>query len=296
MHEDNVEEIIDYLLDFVLPRKASPNNALNSDLTYRLNSEIDLKVTNKTGSKIGNSNHDKLILSCHNYLEGAVWNSGLIDLKGNVDENIGLVVYSALYAETSMKNLIHRAKFKSEWAIAKQIGSKLGVFLNTVLKNNTLLGFTSIIVTYIPPDKKRLKERGFHLPQIIAKQAFLELNKYEPQVEFDQLLTKLKNTPRQTELTKTERQKNIENIFKINTNIKINRSIDSVNNYPTRYDGKLNSGSEFEENKVKKLIILVDDVVTTGSTLGEAIKTIKAYYKVEQEDCVVIGLCWLFAE
>lgn len=293
-----MEEIIDYLLDFVLPRKASPNNALNSELTYRLNSEIDLKVwnkvTNKTGSKIGNSNHDKLILSCHNYLEGAAWNSGLINLKGNLDENIGLVVYSALYAETSMKNLIHRAKFKSEWAIAKQIGSKLGVFLNTVLKNNALLGFTSIIVTYIPPDKKRLKERGFHLPQIIAKQAFLELNKYEHQVEFDQLLTKLKNTPRQTELTKTERQKNIENIFKINTNI--NRSIGANNKYPTGYDTKPNSGIEIEENQVKKLIILVDDVVTTGSTLGEAIKTIKAYYNVEQEDCVVIGLCWLFTE
>lgn len=250
-------EILEYLLDFIFPRKA--------DL-YK-----DLK-----GDTIHDNNLDNTI---HNYLEGTVWISG-IQWSNNLSNDKDFpIVYASLYKNATMQKLIHRAKFGKEYSIAKQIGHKIGKILLSVIESSVPKFYTKIVITYIPPDKKRLSQRGFHIPEIIAKQAFLEINKtkneYAFQIEFMELLIKTKNTERQTQLNKEERRKNITGMFKIK-------------NSTIEQELCLN----FNENV---LVILIDDVTTTGATMVEGLRVINDNHSPISR-ISAIGFCWLFAE
>lgn len=242
-----MDEIINYFLDYIFPRVSD----------QRFVAKDDLK---------GNS-----VNSIHNYLEGAVWNSGIIWQCYNSSMYYP-VIYFGLYGDNAMKNLIQRAKFKAEWAIAKEIGKQIGIFL---LKNdvNSLLLDAPLVLTYIPPDKKRMQERGFHIPLILAKQAFRVINKNNPTSEYISVLYKNKNTDRQTNLSKTDRQTNIKNKFSVNKNINLKK---------------------WTENTV---ILIIDDVTTTGSTIQESAKTILDFVKTMGLPLPkIIGVCWLWAE
>ncbi|GEM_PF-6316466 len=255
--EIKVVEILEYLLDFIFPRKA--------DL-YK-----DLK-----GETVYDNNLDNTI---HNYLEGTVWISG-IKWSKDLDCNPGdPIIYASLYKNATMQKLIHRAKFGKEYSIAKQIGYKIGKILLSTIESSVPKFYTKIVLTYIPPDKKRLSQRGFHIPETIAKHAFLEINKtkneYNFQVELMETLMKTKNTERQTQLNKQERKKNITGMFKINTKT---------------YNQELYTN--LNENV---LIILIDDVTTTGATMLEGLRVI-TQNNTSMGGISAIGLCWLFAE
>ncbi len=99
------------------------------------------------------------------------------------------------------------------------------------------------IIIPMPLNKKRLLERGFNQAELIAL-LFAEHFNYP-------LLTnaviRQKNTPHQVGLNKKERLKNVQNAFQIKQ-------------------------PELIKNQI---IILIDDVVTTGSTLEEIAKILK---------------------
>ncbi|MBI5127277.1 ComF family protein [Candidatus Roizmanbacteria bacterium] len=110
----------------------------------------------------------------------------------------------------------------------------------------------------IPLTEKKIRERGFNQALFLTKffQKFVKL----PLVDF---LIRVKETKNQAELkTKKERYQNLRGAFKINPR----SQIDLI---------------------PKSRIILVDDVVTSGSTVREAAKTLK---KAGAEKVYVLAL------
>jgi predicted amidophosphoribosyltransferase len=252
-----VVEILEYLLDFIFPRKADLYKDLKGD----------------------NFNENNLENTIHNYLEGTVWISGIQWAKDLDCDKKYPIIHASLYKNVMMQKLIHRAKFGKEYCISKQIGSKIGKILLSTIESSVPKFYTKIVITYIPPDKKRLSQRGFHIPEIIAKYAFQEINKTKIantfQIKFMEMLIKTKNTERQTQLNKEERKINIMGMFKISSET---------------YNQQLYSC--LEENV---LIILIDDVTTTGSTMMEGLRVI-TQNNINNPTISAIGLCWLFAE
>lgn len=99
------------------------------------------------------------------------------------------------------------------------------------------------IVTCVPLCDKRFKQRGYNQAEILGEQFAKNINK-----EFlPNILKRVKETPTQTKLSQSDRRKNMKDAFKVT-------------------DKKL----------VKdKVIVLIDDVYTTGATTGECARKLK---------------------
>jgi ComF family protein len=128
------------------------------------------------------------------------------------------------------QKLIHNLKYKGH----ESIGIFLGEWYANDLKNNTLINTVSEIIP-VPLHKKRLEERGYNQVDTFCKALSKELN-----IPFNNsLLIRTKYSKTQTKKSKTERQLYGDTIFDV-------------------------SFSETDENKH---YLLIDDVITTGSTL-----------------------------
>ena len=101
----------------------------------------------------------------------------------------------------------------------------------------------NFIIIPIPLNQKRLKWRGFNQSEEIAK----NLSTYLKIPFIKNVLIKNKKTSFQSKLNKKERENNLLNAFSCNKEIK------------------------------NKKILLIDDIYTTGSTMEECAKTLKAF-------------------
>ena len=101
------------------------------------------------------------------------------------------------------------------------------------------------VLVSIPLSPRRLRKRGYNQAELLAK----ELGKRFG-LDAQPVLKRVKETKPQYGLKREERMENIKDAFGINE--------------------KLKAGSE-----KYKTILLVDDVLTTGSTMSEAAKTLK---------------------
>jgi competence protein ComFC len=142
--------------------------------------------------------------------------------------------------EGMTKDLLHRFKFhdKTSWRHAFQ--DIIGIFLT----HYSLSFDRDSVLIPIPLHPVRLRERGYD-------QALLLANAISAVTELPVLhshLIRVRNTPHQTGLNQKERFTNISGAFKIKTS-------STVRN---------------------KKIILVDDLLTTGATVNEAAKALKA--------------------
>lgn len=96
------------------------------------------------------------------------------------------------------------------------------------------------VMTAVPLSKERQRGRGFNQSAMLAKKLT------EPVYEYAELLIKKRETKPQVKLNKTQRQKNLLRSFTVKP------------------------GVEMPEQ-----VILVDDVITSGSTLKEAAKVLR---------------------
>ncbi len=103
--------------------------------------------------------------------------------------------------------------------------------------------FLDSVLIPIPLYKKKMKYRGFNQTFEIAKEIS---QRFKVKMEINNLV-KIKETLSQTNLTKEQRERNIQNSFFCNSPEKIKN----------------------------KKVFLVDDVYTTGSTMEEAAKILK---------------------
>ena len=99
------------------------------------------------------------------------------------------------------------------------------------------------IICYVPMTKSSIRKRGFNQCEIICKNLSEALC-----VPISKSLIKTKDTKEQKSLSKEERAKNIKDVFKV-----------------------------VDKDILNKRILLIDDVVTTGSTLLECKKVLEKY-------------------
>jgi ComF family protein len=140
--------------------------------------------------------------------------------------------------EDVIAELIHNLKY---------LGNMNGLqTIEWISRQSTLLqDFDSIdIILPVPLHIKRLQQRGFNQSLILARRIFANDRK---KIRFN-LLTRQADTPYQTGLSGAERRKNLRNAFSIQN--------------PSDIAGRNT--------------LLVDDVFTTGSTVNECAKVLKA--------------------
>jgi len=144
---------------------------------------------------------------------------------------------------------------KAIWAIKYNKNQKLirkfSVLLYEFILENTIdetafNNFDNPLLIPIPMHKNNIKERGYNQSELIAKEIYKIDEGKNFELTLDALL-KEKETPHQSTLkNKIERLKNLKDCFSAN------------------------------ENKIKnRNVILIDDVITTGTTMTEASKTLR---------------------
>lgn len=117
------------------------------------------------------------------------------------------------------------------------LGNYLGQFVYTTLREEEALWWEAEVIVPVPLHIKRERQRGFNQAQIIAK----ELARLKGIELVERSLIREKNVLPQTSLEAKDRQKNVRGAFGIR-----------------------------KSDKIKgKVVILVDDVFTTGATIRE---------------------------
>ncbi|MDA0986444.1 MAG: ComF family protein [Bacteroidetes bacterium] len=148
--------------------------------------------------------------------------------------------YGLYYFENNgvLQKLLHQLKYENRKFIAEIFGDLIG----NEIKENKLFEDNKLIIP-IPLNKIKERERGYNQSLILAKRVskILGIN------TLDNILFRKKYTKTQTQLNLQERKENIKDAFEVRNN-------------------------ELIKNQN---IILVDDVITSGSTIEEAAKCLK---------------------
>lgn len=148
-----------------------------------------------------------------------------------------IATYCIFSKEGTLQPLIHSLKYKNN----KNIGLQLGRMFGKDIHNSSFVETVDFIVP-VPLHKKKLKSRGYNQSEIIAEGISSAISK---SLSNDNLIREIHN-PSQTKLSKSQRWDNVEGIFKL-TN-------------PDQYNDKH--------------ILLVDDIITTGSTIEACAKAL----------------------
>ena len=147
--------------------------------------------------------------------------------------------FAAYYYKNGVETAIHNMKFKNLPKLAQTMGS----LIYEELKEESLPYFDYIIPVPMHPKKKR--QRGYNQSELVAKATARFLEK-EGRTD---ILLKARNTKPQIMLKREDRLKNLESAFTVNKTI-----LDSIQG---------------------KHVLLVDDVLTTGTTINTCAKILK---------------------
>jgi len=141
--------------------------------------------------------------------------------------------------ESIIQTLIHDLKYRNK----RSIGFLLGEITGNSIKND--LDFTTAdALIPVPLHKIRLRERGYNQSELIAK----GISKVTGVKVISDLLVRGRNTQTQTKLNFAERRENVKDAFYVR--------------------------GKYKNFVFGKTFIIVDDVITTGSTINECGKTL----------------------
>lgn len=148
------------------------------------------------------------------------------------------------YEDPTVRRVIHRIKFFNDKTLFESISRVMAEELTNIMTDRLYQDVKNIRLVPIPITNKKLKKRGYNQCSIIAG----NISKNLGIKVLDNLLYKSKETRPQSSIKKrSERLTNPLESFQIKSTCE-------------EYD---------------KLLIIIDDVVTTGATLNEAVKVLK---------------------
>ncbi len=152
------------------------------------------------------------------------------------------------YKDPLVQKALWELKYRGNKKIAILFGELLyELILDTISDALLFSNFSEPLLIPLPLSKERKRERGWNQSEMLVK----AIHEHDPHALFTintQVLIKIKHTKPQTTLHRKERLENLKDCFTI-------------------------SNPELIKNKN---IILIDDVSTTGSTILEAEKTLRA--------------------
>jgi len=175
----------------------------------------------------------EVCLECQKESKSLICTSCIQKIKRTHNQPQEPISYGAY--EGVLKNLIHLFKYENKFGLAKPLADLL---IDLVPKDIDC-------IIPVPLHFEKLQERKYNQSALLAK----ELSQKLRLPLFLNVLKKKIKTPSQTDLSKTQREKNILGVF-------------SVEN----------------ENKIyAKNILLIDDVYTTGATVQECQKVLLSH-------------------
>jgi ComF family protein len=156
------------------------------------------------------------------------------------------------YKREIIKEAIWQIKFKNNKNVCI-------LFADTLANKIKGLEIDNFILIPIPIHKKRRQERGFNQCERLCEEIIRKISKQNFRYEKN-LLIRTRYTEKQSWNNKKDRENNLKEVFEINKNLK--------------------------QNIYNKKVILIDDVITTGSTIKEASRTL-----LESGASEVISIC-----
>lgn len=146
----------------------------------------------------------------------------------------------ACYSVFRYDGLVREALLRYKFAGAAAYEESFGFFLGKCIDEYDII---CDIVTWAPLSRRRLRERGYDQARLLAERAAAHMG-----CDCRKLLRKLRNNPPQSGTADAAaRRENVAGVYELETD--------------TVLQGKR--------------ILLVDDIVTTGSTLSECARTLK---------------------
>ncbi len=189
--------------------------------------------------------HQEICPYCHTYHR---FYQTCFTCRNKKNNYLSWLIIAFVYDKT-LKNLIFKLKYFHKKDIAEFLAQRLSLVIQTnqLLQYQTNVLKEDILISYVPSHRYRKHFIKWYNPsgeiaKLLAKK--LRLNLVE-------IVKKVRNTRQQVNLTKAQREWNLNNSFQLvkNKNLKWNETI-----------------------------ILIDDITTTWSTLNEIAKTIKKTY------------------
>ena len=152
-------------------------------------------------------------------------------------------IFYPLKYEKITREALHKLKYEGQLNLVRFFSFRMAA-----LVKEHILPFNNIdFITYVPLHKKKLKEREFNQSELLAKGVSSRTK--IPLIE--NLISRTIYTRPQSKLSEKERKTNLRGAFKING----------------RYKDVI-TGSH---------LLLIDDIITTGSTVKECLKEIKKH-------------------
>ncbi len=159
------------------------------------------------------------------------------------------IVHAVGIYQGSIKDAVHRLKYRNQLTLAKPLGQLLGKVIEAAGGN-----FIPDCIVPVPLHPDRLRQRGynqaFEVARPIAQQLGVPVN--------TTLLQRIRKTPPQQGLSAIERRSNLRNAFELSMTLAAQR------------------------------VLLVDDVMTTGETVRECCRTILAG-NIREVQVAVVG-------
>jgi ComF family protein len=150
------------------------------------------------------------------------------------------IIVAAYYEEGPTKEIIHNFKYNHALGLKKVLEDLL---VEAIKRSPRYARDDNFIISFTPLHHRRLAERGFNQAELLAQTVSKKLK-----IPCESLLIKIKSTKRQVGLTGDIRRKNLTGVFKLKNSIDVN----------------------------KKQILIIDDITTTGTTLNECAKVLRA--------------------
>ena len=134
------------------------------------------------------------------------------------------------------KKAVKKFKFGNKCGYAKQLAFPM---VHSILESYQGVNFD--LITCVPMHKKRLRKRGYNQAELLARECAKVMN-----IPYCDTLEKFKENREQHSIKASERAKNVKGVYRI---------ID-------------------KELVCDKNILIIDDIITTGHTLGECAGTL----------------------
>lgn len=151
------------------------------------------------------------------------------------------------------RQIIHKLKFKDARYLAKPLAKLMAERVVLSLGGIDEVRKAFDCITFIPSSKEKLRYRGYNQAQLLAKYLSKELG-----IPLEELLIKTKETPPVRLAGREERKIMLEGVFMLGPKAEL-------------------AGRRLKGDLPLKgvRVLLVDDVLTTGSTAGEAALVLK---------------------